>query len=376
MSFLSLQAGGWDALFDADGKMLFEYQFKKDAFENGVPPEIRADVWKYLLGLYPCTSTLLHRIEYIEDAAARYDGLLDAAATADAGADRTFQQHKKIIDKDVARTDRDHPFFAGDDNPNLVALQNVLVAHTVLDPELGYVQGMNDIACTVLYVMKRELPTFWCFAAVMRQMRGNFINIELHDELQLLKDTVGYLDPELQAHMNGCAGPDTDWLFCHRWLLLNFRREFDLEAILPLWERMWAQHSTAHFNTVVAVGILSMHRDQILAIKAPDELLGFLQHLAVGLDVNAVIVRAQEALALLAATPGGALPPQIRRIVTPASGDTFAPPPKLGFVRMRGRKRHGRVGTAAAEAVLSPVRGLGGGGPPPRVATAPPHSPR
>lgn len=179
MSFRSLNDGGWDTLFDADGKMLFEYQFKKDVFEQvrhqwwtafpsshqtetdverlctivfqGVPPELRPDVWKYLVELYPCTSPLLHRLEYIEAAASRYDNLLDAACAAEAAGNETFRQNKKIIDKDVARTDREHPFFAGDENPNLTALQNVLLAHTMLDPELGYVQGMNDIAGTLLY---------------------------------------------------------------------------------------------------------------------------------------------------------------------------------------------------------------------------------
>ncbi len=44
---------------------------------------------------------------------------------------------KSILDKDVARTDRDHPFFANDDNPNLILLRDILLTHTVLDPELG-----------------------------------------------------------------------------------------------------------------------------------------------------------------------------------------------------------------------------------------------
>ena len=49
----------------------------------------------------------------------------------------THNTHKKIIDKDVARTDRDHWFYAGDGNPHLSALRRVLLAHTILDPELG-----------------------------------------------------------------------------------------------------------------------------------------------------------------------------------------------------------------------------------------------
>ena len=40
-------------------------------------------------------------------------------------------------DKDVVRTDRDLPFFAGDDNPSLLLLRDILLTHTVLDPELG-----------------------------------------------------------------------------------------------------------------------------------------------------------------------------------------------------------------------------------------------
>ena len=29
---------------------------------------------------------------------------------------------------------------------------------------------------------------------------------------------------------------DSDWLFCYRWLLLEFKREFPLEDVCGLWE--------------------------------------------------------------------------------------------------------------------------------------------
>lgn len=72
---------------------------------------------------------------------------------AEAGRDKDTLQHAKIIgediqffwhptltsmvDKDVARTDRGHVFYTGDDNPSLKALRDILLTHTVLDPELG-----------------------------------------------------------------------------------------------------------------------------------------------------------------------------------------------------------------------------------------------
>jgi hypothetical protein len=41
--------------------------------------------------------------------------------------------------------DRDHPYFDGDDNLTLQTLHRVLLAHTILDPELGCAQKMIDV---------------------------------------------------------------------------------------------------------------------------------------------------------------------------------------------------------------------------------------
>ena len=43
----------------------------------------------------------------------------------------------RAADKDVARTDRDNAYFAGEDNPHLVLLRDILLTHTEHDQELG-----------------------------------------------------------------------------------------------------------------------------------------------------------------------------------------------------------------------------------------------
>jgi hypothetical protein len=42
-----------------------------------------------------------------------------------------------LTDKDVARTDREHPYFAGDSNPHLPQLRRILLCYVAHDPDLG-----------------------------------------------------------------------------------------------------------------------------------------------------------------------------------------------------------------------------------------------
>ena len=42
-----------------------------------------------------------------------------------------------FAEKDVARTDRAHKYFAGDENPNLKALHAVLMTYCMYDFDLG-----------------------------------------------------------------------------------------------------------------------------------------------------------------------------------------------------------------------------------------------
>lgn len=56
-----------------------------------------------------------------------------------------------MVRKDVLRTDRLHPFYAGnDDNQNIAALFNILTTYALNHPAVSYCQGMSDIASPLL----------------------------------------------------------------------------------------------------------------------------------------------------------------------------------------------------------------------------------
>jgi len=46
-------------------------------------------------------------------------------------------------------------------------LRSILVAYSIYDSEMGYVQGMNMIAGILLYHIKNAEETFWAFVDMM-----------------------------------------------------------------------------------------------------------------------------------------------------------------------------------------------------------------
>lgn len=68
-----------------------------------------------------------------------------------------YRDRKCQIEKDVKRTDRTQEYFAGDDNPNLSALQDILMTYVMYNFDLGYVQGMSDLLAPILCIMNNEV---------------------------------------------------------------------------------------------------------------------------------------------------------------------------------------------------------------------------
>lgn len=44
---------------------------------------------------------------------------------------------QSVVEKDVIRTDRGNPFFAGDNNCNVGLMKNILLNYAVYNPGLG-----------------------------------------------------------------------------------------------------------------------------------------------------------------------------------------------------------------------------------------------
>ncbi|XP_022906841.1 TBC1 domain family member 15-like [Onthophagus taurus] len=283
----------WNALKDCHGRIVDIEKLKIIIFQGGVTPELRTKVWKYLLNYFDWNSTQQNRKNVYKLKEAEYFKMKNQWMSMSEVQENNFfnyQQRKNIIEKDINRTDRYMDFYAGDNNPNLQKLHDILLTYVMYNFDLGYVQGMSDLLSPILYLMQSEMDAFWCFAGFIEKVKSNF-DIDqagMTKQLQNLRALLEFIDPEflnyLDTHESG------NMFFCFRWLLVWFKRDLEMDDIMRLWEVLWTGLPCKNFHLLISVGILLNEKSAIIERNYGfTEILKHTNELSLKLDVNKLI---------------------------------------------------------------------------------------
>lgn len=158
----------------------------------------------------------------------------------------SFRDRKSLIEQDVIRCDWSHPFYA--QKPlNVNKLTNLLMTYMMYDFDIGYVQGMSDLAGPILYMYNGDIvKSFWVFVEVMKLFRRNFeltqktIHFQLDSLYKLLKIT----DPIFAKFLD--ENDSSNCFFVFRAIVCQFKRELmkdgedDYGKVLYLWDTIWS----------------------------------------------------------------------------------------------------------------------------------------
>jgi hypothetical protein len=99
---------------------------------------------------------------------------------------------------------------------------------------------MNDIAGRFLSVFKTEVETYWSLDRYIDKIKNDFIQETMLAKISLVGKLLEEMDPELSKFLESV---DLGHLvFCHRWLILCFKREFKYEESLQLFEILTSCH--------------------------------------------------------------------------------------------------------------------------------------
>jgi TBC1 domain family member 15 len=222
---------------------------------------------------------------------------------------RVTDQAVRAVEKDVHRTDRHIPLFAGEDIPHpdpdspfaesgtnvhLEQMKDMLLTYNEYNRDLGYVQGMSDLLAPIYAVEQDDAVAFWGFVGFMERMERNFLRDQSGMRLQLmtLDQLCQLLDPKLYEHLQKLDS--TNFFFFFRMLLVWFKREFEFTDILRLWEGLWTDYLSSNFHLFIAMAILDKHREVIIDhLKGFDEVLKYVNELSGTIDLPSTMVRAE-----------------------------------------------------------------------------------
>jgi hypothetical protein len=303
----------WATFLDPEGRVMDSNALRKRIFYGGIDHELRKEAWAILLGYYAYDSTYAEREYLMSTKKSEYETIKSqgqSISPEQAKRFTKFRERKSLIEKDVVRTDRSLPFYDGDDNPNVDLMRDILLTYSFYNFDLGYCQGMSDLLSPILYVMKDESESFWCFVALMERLGPNFNRDQngMHSQLFALSKLVELLDSPLNNYFkqNECL----NYFFCFRWVLIQFKREFDYDKTMRMWEVLWTHYLSEHMHLYVCVAILKRHRNKIIGEQMDfDTLLKFINELSGQIDLDSAIKDA-EALCICAGENGAArIPP-------------------------------------------------------------------
>lgn len=246
---------------DDCGRLIKPEDMRLRIYYGGVEPSLRKVVWRLLLNIFPDNLTAEERVTYMKKKTKEYHTLYTQwKALVD---DEYVQELKKMIWKDVLRTDRSHPYFAGrDDNPHLISLHNLLLTYALTHEHTRYCQGMSDIASPILMVMNNEPHAYVCFCGAMNRLEKNFdsageVMLKKFEHLSIL---MKYHDIEYYEYLKK-LGADNMY-FCYRWLLLEMKREFSFDDALLVLEVMWSSLPPQPPEGDLTLGTMNIQNDQ------------------------------------------------------------------------------------------------------------------
>lgn len=287
----------WEGLLDPEGRVTEVEGVKQLIFRGGVAQSIRPIVWKYLLDYYPWNMTHTELKVHKRKKTEEYFTMKLQWKSMTEGQESRFAEYrdrKSLVEKDVNRTDRTHPFYAGDNNPNLAILSDILMTYVMYNFDLGYVQGMSDILAPILLLLENEVDAFWCFVGFMDKIESNFDIDQAGMKSQLLNlwQLMTLTSSELAQYL--AQKDSANMYFCFRWLLVWFKREFSLPDIMRLWEVLWTGLPCANFHLLICAAILDIEKDVLMSNGYGfTEILKHVNDLSMTMDVSKVLCTAE-----------------------------------------------------------------------------------
>ncbi|XP_065271874.1 TBC1 domain family member 16 isoform X4 [Emys orbicularis] len=299
-TYKRLDVTAWLNHLNESGQVEEEYKLRKAIFFGGIDVSIRGEVWPFMLRYYSHESTSEEREALRVQKRREYFEIQQKRLSMTPDEHTEFWRNVQFtVDKDVVRTDRSNQFFRGEGNPNVETMRRILLNYAVYNPTIGYSQGMSDLVAPILAEVLDESDTFWCFVGLMQNTI--FISSprdeDMEKQLMYIRELLRLTHLRFYQHLVSLGEDGLQMLFCHRWILLCFKREFPDAEALRMWEACWAHYQTDYFHLFICVAIVVIYGDDVIEQQlATDQMLLHFGNLAMHMNGELVLRKARSLL--------------------------------------------------------------------------------
>ncbi|KAL4946788.1 hypothetical protein BDV06DRAFT_181540 [Aspergillus oleicola] len=186
---------------------------------GGIPVALRSKIWS------ECSGASSMRVP------GYYDDLVKGIGGSEPDASVVAQ-----IDMDINRTLTDNVFFRK--GPGVEKLKEVLLAYSRRNPEVGYCQGMNLIAGSLLLITPTAEDSFWLLTSMIEVILPKHYYdhglLASRADQQVLRQYISQVLPKLSSHLDS-LGVELEAL-TFQWFLSVFTDCLSAEALYRVWD--------------------------------------------------------------------------------------------------------------------------------------------
>ncbi|KAL3606880.1 hypothetical protein FPOAC2_01852 [Fusarium poae] len=227
---------------------------------GGIPVAYRAKVWSECSG-----ATALRIPGYYKDLVAQSGEDDDTVVVSQ-------------IQMDINRTLTDNIFFRK--GPGVKKLNEVLLAYSRRNRDVGYCQGMNLITANLLLIMPSAEDAFWVLTSIIENIlpHGYYDHslMASRADQQVLRQYVAQVLPKLSAHLDSLSIELEALTF--QWFLSVFTDCLSAEALFRVWDVVLCTNDGSTFLFQVALALLKLNEGNLLQCNTPAGIYTYISH--------------------------------------------------------------------------------------------------
>ncbi|KAG6010948.1 hypothetical protein E4U21_002618 [Claviceps maximensis] len=232
---------------------------------GGIPVAYRAKVWSECSGAN----------------ALRVPGYYEGLVASSGGGDDDNDDNAAVVSQiqmDIHRTLTDNIFFRK--GPGVQKLNELLLAYSRRNKDVGYCQGMNLIAANLLLIMPSAEDAFWILASIIESIlpHGYYDQslMASRADQQVLRQFVSTVLPKLSAHLDSLSIELEALTF--QWFLSVFTDCLSAEALFRVWDVVLCTNDGSTFLFQIALALLKLNEKNLLQCDTAAGVYTYINH--------------------------------------------------------------------------------------------------